>query len=552
MSGRGFRVKAIFLILIFFFLWIFAFGRLFYLQILQSQSIGNISKAEQMRYLETETKRGKILDRNGKVLATDLRLFTLYAEKNRISDIRRTVATLSDYGLGKIEKLESLFQNNSNLIRIARGVNDSIVRELNLEGVYAVREWFRYYPSDRIGRTVIGSINWERKGIIGIEREYNEFLSGSNGWAYYLEVPRYSGIKLLKRWEEDYKDPIPGKDVYLTIDLDIQYILKSELLRLREETKADKVFGICVEVCTGEVLAMVNIPEFIPDEEWKSNGCVAWQFEPGSIFKLIPAFAWISEGFSLEDTVVDSDGSINFGGKVFKDPHPHPAYTFRDAFVYSSNAAFIKIGAKIGKRELYRYARFFGIGCKTGIDLPVEYSGKLPILERMKDIRLATVSFGQGVNTTPLQIVMAYQAVANDGILLKPRVMKEIRKGDKVIVRSKTEVIRKIGEKKATEKLLEILFQTVEEGTGALASLSILPVAGKTGTAWKYREGGYREGEYVSSFVGMLPYPEPEIVIGIFIDNPKSSYYSSVTVCPAFRKAAKRIVLLKGYREKFL
>ena len=170
----------------------------------------------------------------------------------------------------------------------------------------------------------------------------------------------------------------------------------------------------------------------------------------------------------------------------------------------------------------------------------------------MKDIRLATVSFGQGVNTTPLQIVMAYQAIANGGILLKPRVMKEIRKGDKVIVRSKTEVIRKIGEKKATEKLLEILFQTVEEGTGALASLSILPVAGKTGTAWKYREGGYREGEYVSSFVGMLPYPEPEIVIGIFIDNPKNSYYSSVTVCPAFRKAAKRIVLLKGYREKFL
>ncbi len=552
MGSRVFRLKAISLILLLVSLWIIAFGRLFYLQILQSRNIGNIGKAEEMRYLETEARRGEILDRNGKVLSTDLKLFTLYAEKDRISDPKETAAKLAGYGLGNVRKLESLLQQDFELIKITRGVNDSVVRELDLEGVYAVREWFRYYPSGRIGRTVIGSLNWERKGISGIEREYNEFLSGSNGWAHYLEVPRYSGIKLLKRCEEGYKDPVPGKDVYLTVDLDIQYILEDELHKLKEDTKADQVFGLCVDIRTGEILAMVNIPEFVPDEGWRNNGCVAWQFEPGSVFKLIPAFAWISKGFSLTEIVVDSSGFTNFGGKIFKDPHSHPAYTFTDAVVYSSNAAFVNIGRKIGKRELYRCARFFGIGCRTGIDLPVEYPGKLPILERMRDIRLATVSFGQGVNTTPLQIVMAYQAIANDGILLRPRVMKEIRKEGRVIVRSKPEVTRKIGDHKSAEMLLQILHKTVEKGTGALASLSILPIAGKTGTAWKYGEGRYREGEYVSSFVGILPYPDPELVIGIFVDNPKSSYYSSVTVCPAFRESAKRIVLLKDYRKRFL
>ncbi len=552
MAVRISRVKAIFLILFLLILWIFAFGRLFYLQILQSRNIGRISKAEQMRFLETEAKRGEILDRNGRVLATDLKLFTLYAEKSNITDVKETAAKLSKFGLGKTENLEVLLRNDSELIKIARGVSDSIVKELNLEGIYAVREPYRYYPSNRTGRTVIGSLNWERKGISGIEREYSEVLSGSNGWAHYLEVPMYSGIKLLKRYEEDYNDPIPGKDIYLTIDLDIQYILESEIVKLMEDTESDQVFGICVDVKTGEILAMVNIPEFIPDEGWRSNGCISWQFEPGSIFKLIPAYAWVNEGYSLNDTVVDSTGSIEFGGKVFNDPHTHPSYTFKEALIYSSNSAFVNIGRRVGKRELYRYARLFGIGCKTGVDLPIEYSGNLPILERMRDIRLATVSFGQGVNTTPLQIVMAYQAMANDGILLRPRVMKEIRNGNRVIARSKKEVIRKIGNPKVMRTLLDIFFDVVEEGTGNLASLPMIPVAGKTGTAWKYADGGYKEGEYVSSFVGMLPYPNPDIVIGIFVDNPKSSYYSSVIVCPSFRKVAQKIVFLKNYRERFL
>jgi stage V sporulation protein D (sporulation-specific penicillin-binding protein) len=552
MGDRVLRIKAMSLISIFVLLWVFAFGRLFYLQIVQSRDIGRKSRTEQVRHLETPARRGEILDKKGRILATDLKLFTLYAEKSRIVDIETTAKTLAKYGIGSATRLESLLLNNSGLIRIARGVSDSVVRKLNLEGIYAVREWFRYYPSGRVGRTAIGSLNWEKKGISGIEREYNKQLAGSNGWAYYLEVPRYSGISLLKRCEENYEDPIPGRDIYLTIDLDIQYILDSELRKLGERTKADQVFGLCIDSRTGEILAMVNIPEFLPEDGWRNNGCVAWQFEPGSIFKLIPAFAWINEGYSLGDTVVGSTGSISFGGKVFKDPHSHPAYTFEDALVHSSNAGFVNIGEKIGKRELYRCARYFGIGCKTGVDLPVEYSGKLPILERMRDIRLATVSFGQGVNTTPLQIVMAYQAIANGGVLLRPRVMKEIRRKGRIIEKSRTEVVRRIGDRETALKLLEILYHTVEKGTGELASLPYIKIAGKTGTAWKYSDGSYRKGEYVSSFVGILPYPDPELVIGIFLDNPKGPYYSSVTVCPAFKEVARRITFLKGYRGEML
>ena len=547
MVDKTLKKKAVSVIFIFVILWLGAFGRLFYLQIIRSGSIGRENKAEQLRFLETRGRRGNILDRNGRVLATDVESFTLYAEKSRISDIETTAAYLSKYGFGDTNKLKSLLQNDAKLIRIARGVTDSLIKELNYKGIYAVREWFRYYPSGRVARTVIGALNWERKGISGIEREYNKQLSGKKGWAYYLEVPRYSGISLLKRCEEDYRDPVSGEDIILSLDLDIQYVLDDQMRKIIKETEAEQVFGICVDVKTGEILSMVNIPEFTPKGGWRNNGCVAWQFEPGSIFKLIPALAWIEKGFSLEDTVVDSTGTIKFGGKYFKDPHPHPSFTFKDALIHSSNAGFVYIGERVGKKDLYRCAQAFGIGCRTGVDLPVEYSGKLPVLQRMKDIRLATVSFGQGINTTPLQIVMAYQALANDGILLKPCLMKEIHCGNKVTERSRKEVVRRVMDRKSAGVLLEILCDAVQEGTGTQASLPFMKIAGKTGTAWKHEKGSYREGEYVTSFIGMFPYPNPKLVIGIFVDSPKKSYYSSVVVCPAFRETARRIAYLKHY-----
>ncbi|MEA1912651.1 MAG: penicillin-binding protein 2 [candidate division WOR-3 bacterium] len=552
MGDKSFRIKAITLILIFASLWLCSAGRLFYLQIMKSREISKRMREEQLRHLLTEAKRGDILDRKGRVLATDLKMYTLYAKKDLIEDPQKTADALSNYGIGSKSRLESLLKDDAEFIKIARGVPDSIVEEIELKGIYAVREWYRYYPSRKIGKTTIGTLNWKREGIIGIEREYNDLLMGIDGWAYYLEVPRYSGIKLLKKSEADYKDPIPGKDIYLTIDLDLQTIMDNELRELKESTQADQVMGICVSVHTGEILSMVSIPEFEPQEGWSNNGCTSWEFEPGSIFKLIPAFAYLRNGLSPGDIVVDSTSSTSFGGKVFRDLHSHPAYTFREAIIHSSNAGFISVGEMVGKKEMYRCARLLGIGCKTGIDLPIEYSGKIPVLPRERDIRLATVSFGQGVSVTPLQMVMAYQAIANDGVLLRPRVMKEVRRNHKVIRKSGKEVIRRLGDPGISMTLLDVLHDAALKGTGLTASLSLLPIAGKTGTAWRVKNGRYVKEEYISSFVGMFPYPKPEFVIGIFIDNPKGAYYASLTACPAFREVAKRMALLKGFRKNLL
>lgn len=552
MAVRNTRLKILVILIIFIILWIFTAGKLFYLQVFQSREIGKKNREEQIRFLEIPSCRGDIMDRNGKILATDIEAYTLYAKKGKISNVRNTAALLSRYGLGEVKKLEEKLKNDSDLIQLVRGVSDTTVKNLEVPGVYALREWFRYYPGGKAGRTVIGSLNWKRKGISGIEREYNDILKGKKGWAHFLEVPMYSGIKLLKRYEEKYKDPLPGRDIVLTIDFNIQSIFEEQLNRIKEDTDADKVYGVCVDVSTGEILAMVNIPEFVPGEGWKNNGCVAWQFEPGSIFKIVPALAWIEMGFPLNDTVVDSTGATSYGGKVFKDHHPHPAFTFRDALIYSSNAGFIHVGAEVGKKKIYECARSLGIGCNTGIDLAVEYAGHLPVMERMRDIRLATVSFGQGVNTTPLQMVMAYQSIANDGILLKPRLMKEIRFKDKVVKRSKTEIVRRATEKENADTLLNILNSAVEVGTGKRADLNFMKVAGKTGTAWRCGRDGYRKGEYVSSFIGMFPYPDPDMVIGIFVDNPKNLYYASVIVCPGFKRIARRIACLNNYRDRLL
>jgi len=552
MGNKLFMGKAKLLIILFVGLWFLVFCRLFYLQVVRSEEMSRQTEEKKLRLLAIESKRGNIFDSKGRVLAADLKMFTLYAKKSNIVNPRNTAKKLSEYGFGSEERLLELLGDKAEFIRIARGISDSVVKEISVPGVYAVKEWYRFYPSRSLGRTLIGSLDWRREGILGVERQYNRILKGRDGWAYFLEVPRRSGINLLKRSENDYKDASEGCDIYLTIDLDIQSIMNQELKALKERSGAAQVMGICVAVKTGEVLAMVNYPEFDPNKGWRLNACTAWEFEPGSIFKLIPAFSYIKEGFSIRDTLVDST-TIEFGGKLFRDAHPHPAYSFRESLIYSSNANFIAVGEKIGKKEFYNTARLFGIGCKSGIDLPVEYSGKLPHLPRERDIRLATVSFGQGVSVTPLQILMAYQAVANDGILLKPRVMKSVVKNGRVIRRSGREVIRRIGSPEVCDTLLDILNDVTKKGTAISASLPLVSIAGKTGTAWKIEEGSYVKGKYISSFIGVFPYPEPEFVLGVFVDNVEYPYYyASETACPAFREITRRIVTLKGYREKFL
>ena len=552
MKNKFFKGKARLLILLFVCMWFLVFCRLFYLQVIRSEEISKRTKEEQLRLLPIEPRRGNIFDREGRVLAMDLKMFTLYAKKSLIENPKIIAAKLSDCNLGSEERLVKLLSDDAEFIRIARGISDSIVSEINIPGVYAVKEWFRYYPSDLLGRTLLGSLDWRRKGILGVERQYDDILKGEDGWAYFLEVPRRSGINLLKRSENDYKDASEGCDVYLTIDLDIQSIMNEELRALREKTSATQVMGICVSVKTGEVLAMVNYPEFNPNKGWRLNACTSWEFEPGSIFKLIPAFAYIKNGFSVSDTLVDST-TIEFGGKLFKDIHPHSAYTFRESIIYSSNVGFIAVGEKIGKKEFYNMARLFGIGCESGIDLPVEYSGKLPHLPRARDIRLATVSFGQGVSVTPLQMLMAYQAIANKGILLRPRVMKSVVRNGRIIRKSRKEVIRRIGNPETCDILLDILNEVTKEGTAVSASFPFVSVAGKTGTAWKVEDGSYVKGKYVSSFIGVFPYPDPEYVLGVFVDNVEwPYYYASQTACPAFRKIASRIVTHRGYRSKFL
>lgn len=545
------KLKAKIIITLFCLLWFLILGRLFYLQLIKSKEISKYTKEKQLRLLSLEARRGDILDRNGRILATDLKMFTLYAKKGSIKNLEETATKLSYHNLGKKEELLSLLKSNSEFIKIARGIPDSTIEKINIPGIYAVKEWFRFYPSKSLGRSFLGALNWERKGIAGVESEYNEFLKGKDGWAYFLEVPRSSGISLLKRYEFGHKEPVKGYDIYLTIDLPIQYIINEELEKLKERTNAAQVMGICVSVKTGEIFGMVNIPEFNPENGWKLNSCISWEFEPGSIFKLIPALAYIKEGLPIKDTIVDTS-IIKFAGKTFKDVHPHSAYTFRESIIYSSNVGFITIGEKIGKKAFYNTARLMGIGCKTGVDLPAEYPGRLPNLPKEKNIQLATMSFGQGVSATPLQMVMIYQAIGNNGILLKPRIMKAIGKEGKIIKRSKKEEIRKIAYPEECKILLDILHEVTIEGTGSTAYLSLLPIAGKTGTAWKVKDGNYVKGRYVSSFIGLFPYPDPEFVLGIFIDDIGTPYYASETACPAFKEIVKRIILYKGYRENLL
>ncbi|MDI6839752.1 MAG: penicillin-binding protein 2 [bacterium] len=407
----------------------------------------------------------------------------------------------------------------------------------------------RVYPFGTLASNLLGFVGKDGTGLEGIEYEFDAILSGKPNFVIFGKTPRgklYPYPGYCSFLGQPVSEGACGNDIVLTIDADIQSIVEETLKSKFPKMRAKSGSVIIIEPNTGEILAMATIPCCSPGN-W-INRPVQVQFEPGSTFKVVPISIIIKNGLvSLSDIVEDGSSKITVQGKTINDIHPHGPLTFAEAVWKSSNVAFVKLANLIGRTRFYNGARFFGFGVPTGVILPGEAKGSLAPPADWSELKFANLAFGQGLSCNLLQLTFAYQAIANDGILLKPMIVKEmLSSSGKVIYKSEPIKVREILTPSEARRVKNLLYGVIENGSGILAKIPGLEIAGKTGTGQKCVNGKYTE--VTSSFIGFLPAQHPKLLIACVIDEPGTLKLGGDVCAPLFKEIAQNIILLQPYR----
>ena len=410
------------------------------------------------------------------------------------------------------------------------------------------RDSHRFYPNGNIAAQLIGYTDPDNLGLTGIEKQFNEYLTGTPGWV----VRQLSGKgNSLPNNRLPSKAPVDGNNIQLTIDLDYQVVLQEELYRRINETEAQSGMGILINPQTGEILAMASLPDFdsnYPSKysmEYHKNRVLTDQFEPGSTFKFVAAAAALKHQLvDLNEEFFCENGQFTFAGEIVNDHEDYGLLTFPQIIENSSNVGIIKIAERIGTKKLYRACRDFGFGMPTNISFSGESPGTLRHLTKWSGFSIASVSMGQEIAVTTLQLAMAYAAIANGGFLMKPLLVKQIIDSNgKSIYKESPEVLRKVSKPKVMKQLTKMLTRVVETGTGTSAHLPGWSIAGKTGTAEKFIDGEYSKTKYISNFAGFFPSDNPQIVGVVVINEPKYGFHwGGIGAAPVFRRVVKRII----------
>lgn len=528
-------------------------------------------KAEGQRreVLVLPARRGTIFDRKGRVLAADIEVVDVeaYPRWMKEEDKEKAARVLSSIlGIEKGRILRKLGRG-SKFVLIARDVElkaglelEKMVRDGRLRQVRVRSRWKRVYPCGPAAAHVVGACGSDGKGLEGIERSYEWYLSGRPGKALLgMEGGRRERPEKMKVLEE----PKDGKDLYLTIDVEIQAKLYKELEERVRGMMAKGGAAVAVDPNTGEVLAMASVPSYDPNRIGRSkpdqrrNRAVQDAYEPGSTFKMVVAAAGLNEGiFSESDIIRCPQAYVLVGSHRVRDVRGHgfnrrPSMSVRDIIVESSNVGATILGRMIGPSLLFDYIRRFGFGSKTGIELFGETAGivRKPKGGRPEDV--GTVPFGQGIATSLLQIAMATSVIANGGILMKPTLVKAMEVGGKMVEAQPTP-IRHVLLPQTCSRMGRILKGVVDEGTGKMASVSGYDVAGKTGTAQKVDPltGRFSSSKHTAFFTGYAPTSSPKVVMSILIDEPRISYWGGVVCAPVFRNAMEDALLISGCYPK--
>ncbi|MEK6677914.1 MAG: penicillin-binding protein 2 [Nitrospirota bacterium] len=527
-------------------------SRLFYLQAFKNNDLSKIAVRQHQKTVALEPLRGTIYDRKGRVLAVNLDVESVYAVPSEIENTYEAARRLSKLLNEDFRVIEKKLKSDKGFVWIARKLDPNIsarIKNEDLEGIGFIKESKRFYPKKELFGQLIGFAGLDNTGLSGIEARYDEFLKGEDGFIILERDARGSHIFP----SSGYKPPVKGRDIILTIDEGIQYICERELDKAIQKTHAKSGMIIGMDPKTGEMLAMAVKPSFNPNEfikyapeEWR-NRIVSDPYEPGSTLKVIVASA------ALEDKVASPSEPMFFGedkididGEIIHDTVKEKGrLSFRDVIKRSSNVGAVRIGMRLGKERLYSHLKSFGFGERTDIDISGESKGILRQTREWSKRSIGTVSLGQEIGVTPIQLITAFSAVANNGWMMKPFVVSEIRDGDKIVRKVYPEIKKRVISAETAAEMTRILTSVVEGGTGERAAIEGYRVAGKTGTAQKIdpKTGLYSDKYFVSSFIGYAPAEDPQIALLVIIDSPEGIAWGGSIAAPVFKSVAEDILL---------
>jgi stage V sporulation protein D (sporulation-specific penicillin-binding protein) len=552
-------------------------GRVGWIQLVLGTEYKEIAVEQWTNDVKIDAKRGKILDRNGFELAVsascervDLYMRDVYnAEKSNV-DIREEMADKLSQILGEtresmLKKLNMTLPSGKpiNSVTIKRRIEKSQadeIRKLNLPGIVVSEDSKRYYPNGNFLSHVLGFTNIDGAGQEGIELKYDEQLKGVPG-RRIMEADLFR--RELPYNISKYVDPVNGSDITLTIDESIQLYVEKALDDALATNKAKSAMAVVMDPKTGEILAMASKPDFNPNDprslkgykdfnevisSW-NNKLVTYTYEPGSVFKAFTSAAAISEGVVNDNTRFSCPGFKVVAGSRIKcwRTRGHGSQTFPQILQNSCNVGFMTVGDMLGKERLYKYIDAFGFGTRTNIDVSFEEKGQVMPIKRVGPVELATISFGQGISVTPIQLVAAYGAIANGGKMMEPHLVKKIQTSDKEGNIVKTydilpKMTKLVIDSEAARELTGYLEKVVSDGAGSKAGVKGYRVGGKTGTAQKAQNGVYVDGKYVATFLGIAPIDDPKFVVYVAIDEPDpSNYYAGQIAAPVAARIFKDI-----------
>ena len=558
------RKKVMIVFVAVFFIMMFLIGRLVYLMIFCSEYYGN--KAENLHERERDIKaaRGKLLDANGTVLATNKSVCTISVIHNQMEEPEKVIAMLvKELGISeetarkRVEKVSSIERVKTN---VAKETGDAI-RAYGLSGVKVDEDYKRYYPYGTLASKVLGFTGADNQGILGLEVKYDEYLQGTNGKILTLTDAR--GIEIENAGERRF-DPVTGYDLCLSLDYNIQMYCEQAAKKVCTKKSADSVSVIVMNPQNGELMAMVNYPEFdlndpftlvgdtgesVSAEEkqnllnkmWR-NQCISDTYEPGSTFKIITAAAALEEGVvKLDDTFYCP------GYKIVEDRRircarttGHGAETFETGIMNSCNPVFMELGERLGAENFVGYFKQFGLLSKTNIDLPGEAGTIMHKTENIGPVELATISFGQSFQITPIQLVTTVSSIINGGTRVTPHFGVSVQDADGNTAKTFSyETHENICTAETSETMRYLLEKVVSEGTGKNAKIEGFSIGGKTATSQTLPRSDHK---YISSFLGFAPADNPQVLVLVVINNPQGIYYGGTIAAPVAKEIFENIL----------
>lgn len=550
---------------------LFLFGRLIYLMIWRADHYSQLATDLHERERSIKAARGRILDCNGTVLADNKTVCTISVIHNQIEDPEEIIRILcaelelsEEYVRQRVEKYSSIERIKSN---VDKSVGDRI-REYDLAGVKVDEDYKRYYPYGELASKVLGFTGGDNQGIIGLEVIYEEYLRGEPGTI--LTVTDARGVEVEAAGERRI-EPINGNDLCISLDLNIQTYATQLATQACAAKQADSVSIIAMNPKNGEIMAMVNVPEFdlndpyalpegtpenaSPEEKqnllngvWR-NGCINDTYEPGSTFKIVTAAAGLEEG------VVTPESTFNCPGFIIVDDRKirchkvagHGSQDFTHCMMNSCNPALITLGLRLGLDSYYEYFEKFGLKTKTGIDLPGEAGTIMHQKENMGNVELATVAFGQSFQITPIQLITTAASIVNGGNRITPHFGVEALDGEGNVVETFEYPVRAgIVSEETSQTMREILEMVVAEGSGKNGGVAGFRIGGKTATSQTLPRGS---GRYIASFIAFAPADDPQVIALAIVNNPQGIYYGGQVSAPILRQLYENILPYLGIME---